>query len=124
LALAYYYCCLTDHRVAIFNDKLKPDVDTSVICYHISNLIGSPIGQEKANLCQELFNNLDQSHAKIAACASCCKCLLSADGRQGIVEIKIYDLPSQFLLAELQIERLTTLPHDIVQNHIQVLNHN
>ncbi len=31
LALAYYYCCSTDPRVAIFNDKLKPDVDTSVI---------------------------------------------------------------------------------------------
>ncbi len=49
---------------------------------------------------------------------------MSADGQQGIVEMKIDDLPSKFLLTELQIERLTTLPHDIVENHIQVVNHN
>ncbi len=85
LALTYYYCCSTDPYAAIFNDKLKPDVDTSVIWDHISNLIRSPIGQEEAMLCQETFNNLDQSHARLAACASCCKCLLSADGQQGIV---------------------------------------
>jgi hypothetical protein len=44
LALAYFYCCSTDPRVAIFNDKLQPDVDGSVIWNRISNLIGSPIG--------------------------------------------------------------------------------
>jgi hypothetical protein len=49
---------------------------------------------------------------------------LSADGQQGIVEMKINDLPSEFLLTESQIERLTTLPLYIVQNHIQVVNHN
>ncbi len=38
--------------------------------------------------------------------------------------MKIDDLPSEFLLTELQIERLTTLPHDINQSHIQVVNHN
>ncbi len=27
LALAYFYCCSTDPCVAIFNDKLQPDVD-------------------------------------------------------------------------------------------------
>jgi hypothetical protein len=81
----------------MFNDELQPDVDGSVIWDHISNLIGSPIGQEEAMLCQETFNNLDQSHARIAACASCCECLLNADGQQGIVEMKIDDLPSEFL---------------------------
>jgi hypothetical protein len=75
-------------------------------------------------LCQETFNNLEQSHARIAACASCCGCLLSAYGQQGIVEIKIDDLPSEFLLTELHKEHLTTLPQYIVQNHIQVVNHN
>jgi hypothetical protein len=75
-------------------------------------------------LCQEPFNNLDPSHARIAACASCCECLLSTDGQQGIVEMKIDDLPSEFLLTELQIEHLTTLPQNIVQNHIQVVDHN
>jgi hypothetical protein len=110
--------------VAIFNDKLQPDVDGSVIWNHISNLIGSPIGQEEAMLCQETFNNLDQSHARITACASCCECLLSADGQQGIVEMKIDDLSSEFFLTESQIERLTTLPQYIVQYHIQVVNHN
>jgi hypothetical protein len=124
LALAYFYCCSTDPCVAIFNDKLQPYVDVSVIWNHISNLIGSPIGQEEAMLCQKTFNNLDQSHAKIAACASCCECLLSVDGQQGIVEMKIDDFPSEFLLTELQIERLTALPQYIVQNHIQVVNHN
>jgi hypothetical protein len=75
-------------------------------------------------LCQETFNNLDQSHATIAACASCCERLLSVDGQQGIVEMKIDDLPSEFFLTELLKERLTALPQYIVQNHIQVVNHN
>ncbi len=75
-------------------------------------------------ICQETFNNLDQSHARIAACASCCERLLSVDGKQGIVEMKIDDLLSEFLLTELQIECLTELPQYIVQNHIQVVNHN
>ncbi len=110
--------------MAIFNDELQPYVDKSVIWNRISNLIGSPIGQEEAMLCQETFNNLDQSHARIAACASCCECLLSVDGQQGIVEMKIDDFPSEFLLIELQIECLTALPQYIVQNHIQVVNHN
>ena len=45
LALAHFYCCSTDPRVAIFNDKLQPDVNGSVIWNRISNLIRSPIGQ-------------------------------------------------------------------------------
>ncbi len=87
-------------------------------------MIGSPIGQEETMLCQETFHKLDQSHARIAARASCCKCLLSVDGKQGIVEMKIAALPSEFLLTESQIECLTALPQYIVQNHIQVVNHN
>jgi hypothetical protein len=110
LALAYFYCCSTDPCGAIFNDELQPDVDRSVIWNCISNLIGSPIGQEEAMLGQETFNNLDQSHAGIAACASYCERLFSVDGQQGIVEMKINDLPSEFLLTELQKERLTALP--------------
>ncbi len=51
LALAYFYCCSTDPHVAIFNDELQPQVDGSVTWNHISNLIGSPIGQEEAMLC-------------------------------------------------------------------------
>ncbi len=124
MALAYFYCCSTDPCVAIFNDKLQPDVDGSVMGNHISNLIGSLIGQEEAMVCQETFNNLDQSHARIAACASCCERLLSVDGQQGIFEMNIDDLPSEFLLTESQKECLTALPQYIVQNHIQVVNHN
>jgi hypothetical protein len=30
LALAYFYCCSTDPRVAIFNDELQPEVNGSV----------------------------------------------------------------------------------------------
>jgi hypothetical protein len=123
LALAYFYCCSTDPCVAIFNDELQPDVDGSVIWNCISNLIGSPIGKEEAMLCQETFNNLDQLHARIAACASCCECLLSVDGQQGIVEMKINDLQSEFLLTESQKECLTALTQYIVQNHIQVVNY-
>jgi hypothetical protein len=59
LALAYFYCCSTDLCVAVFNDELQPDVDKSVIWNRISNLIGSPIGQEEAMLCQETFHKLD-----------------------------------------------------------------
>jgi hypothetical protein len=124
LALAYFYCCSIDPHVAIFNDELQPDVDKSVVWNCISKLIGSPIGREEAMLCQETFNNLDQSHARIAAYSSCCERLLSVDGKQGIVEMKINDLPSEFFLIELQKDRLTALPQYIVQNHIQVVNHN
>jgi hypothetical protein len=85
LALTYFYYCATDPRVAIFNDELQPNVDKSVVWNHISNLIGSPIGQEEAILCQETFNNLDQSHARIAACASCCERLLSVDGKKELL---------------------------------------
>ncbi len=98
LALAYFYCCSTDPCVAVFNDELQPDVDKSVVWNSISNLIRSPIGQEEAMLCQETFCKLDQSHSRNAACASCCERLLSVDGKQGIVEMKIEDLPSEFLL--------------------------
>jgi hypothetical protein len=108
LALAYFYCYSTDPFVATFNDKLQPDVDGSVIWNCISNLIMRPTGQEEAMLCQDTFNNLDQSHARIAACASCWECLLSADGQQRIVEMKIDDLSSEFLLTESQIERYSS----------------
>jgi hypothetical protein len=124
LALAYFYCCSTDPCVAIFNDELQPDVDKSVTWNCISNLIGSLIEQEEAMLCEETFHKLDQSHARNAACASCCERLLSVDGKQGIVEMKIDDLSSEFLLLESQIECLAALPQYIVQNHIQVVNHN
>jgi hypothetical protein len=67
---------------------------------------------------------LDQLHAKIAACASCCMRLLSSDGQEGIVEMNINTLPSTFLLTNMQIQRLTTLPCDIVENHGQVVQHN
>ncbi len=123
MALVYFYCCSTDPHVAIFNDELQQYVDGSVIWNPISNLIRKPIGQEEAMLCQETFNNLDQSHARIAACTSCCECFLSVDGQQGIVEMKIDDLLSEFLLTESQKERLTALPEYIVQNHIQVVSH-
>ncbi len=51
LTLAYFYCCSTDPCVAIFNDKLQPDVDGSVIWNHISNLIGSSIFYKKKQCC-------------------------------------------------------------------------
>ncbi len=49
---------------------------------------------------------------------------MSVDGQQRIVDMKIDDLPSEFLLTELQKERLAALPQYNVQNHIQVVNHN
>jgi hypothetical protein len=64
----------------------------------------------RSNALSKTFNNLDQYHTRFAACASCCERLLSADVQQGIVEMKIDDLPSEFFLTESQIERLTTLP--------------
>jgi hypothetical protein len=38
--------------------------------------------------------------------------------------MKFNDLLSEFLITELQKERLTALPQYIVQNYIQVVNHN
>ncbi len=51
LALAYFYYCSTDPRVAVFNDELQLDVDKQIVWNLISKLIGSPIGQEEAMLC-------------------------------------------------------------------------
>ncbi len=85
-------------------------------------LSGSSLGAQ-----WELSGSLLQlrvSHTRIAACASYCERLLSADGQQGIVEMKIDDSPSEFLLTELQKECLAALPQYIVHNHIQVVNHN
>jgi hypothetical protein len=63
-------------------------------------------------------------HAKTAACASCCERLLSSDGQEGIVEMIIDALPSTFLRTNMQIQPFISLPHDIVENHIQVVQHN
>jgi hypothetical protein len=46
------------------------------------------------------------------------------DGQEGIVEMNIDALPSTFLLTDMQIQQLTSLPHDIVENHVQVVQHN
>jgi hypothetical protein len=124
LGLAYYHCCSIDPRAAIFNDKLGSDVDKSAMWRRISNLIGDPIGQNEAIVCQQTFRYLDQSHAEIAACASCCEHLLSLNGQEGIVEMNIDALPSTFLLTNMQIQRLTSLPCNIVKNHVQVVQHN
>ncbi len=123
MALVYYHCCSTNPRATIFNDELGTNTDTSVIWNHISKLIGDPIGQEETILCQQTFMDLDQSHAKIAACASCCKWLLSSDGKEGLVEMSIDDSPSAFFLTDNQKKQLISLPHDIVINHVQVLQH-
>jgi hypothetical protein len=80
--------------------------------------------QEETALCQQTFKGLDQSHFKIAACASCCECLLSLDGQQVLIKMKIDSLPSAFLLTELQIQCLKTLPREIVENNIQAVKHN
>jgi hypothetical protein len=37
--------------------------------------------------------------------------------------MSIDDLPSAFLLTDNQKQRLTSLPHDIVINHVQVLRY-
>jgi hypothetical protein len=49
---------------------------------------------------------------------------LSSDGQEGIVEMNINALPSTFLLTNMQIQQLTTLPWDIVENYVQVVQHN
>jgi hypothetical protein len=64
----------------------------------------------RSNALSRDIQQIDQSHARITACASCCERLLSADGQQGIVEMKIDDLLSKFFLTESQKERSTTLP--------------
>jgi len=123
LALAYYHCCSIDQCAAIFNDKLGSDVDKSAMWRHISNLICDSIHPKEAVVCQQTFRYLDQLHAEIADGASCCKRLLSLDGQEGIVEMNIYALPSTFLLTNMQIKRLSSLPHDIVENNVQVVQH-
>ncbi len=80
LALVYYHCCSVDPRASIWNDEFETSIYNSGTWDRISDLIGDPIGQKEAVLCQQTFKTLDRSHAKIAACASCCERLLSSDG--------------------------------------------
>jgi hypothetical protein len=103
---------------------LGSDVDKLAMWRCISNMIGDPIGQEEAVVCQQTFRYLDQLHAKFAACAPCCEHLLSLDGQKEIVEMNIDALPLTFLLTNMQIQRLTSLPHNNVENHAQVIQHN
>jgi hypothetical protein len=110
LALAYYHCYSIHPHAEIFNGELGSDDDKSTMWHRISNLISDPIGQKEAVACQQTFRCLDQLHAKIAVCASCCERLLSSDGQEGIVEMNINALPSTFLLTDMQIQGLTTLP--------------
>jgi hypothetical protein len=117
LALAYFYCCSTDPHVAIFNDKLQPKVDGSVIWNRLSNLIGSPIGQEEVMLVKRHSTTLTNHMQELLP-------VHLVVNQQGIVEMKIDDLSSEFFLTESQIECLTTLSPYIVQNHIQVVDHN
>jgi hypothetical protein len=58
LALAYFYCCSTDPRVAVFSDELQPDVDKQVIWNGISNLIGVPLDKKKQCFAKRHFANL------------------------------------------------------------------
>ena len=108
----------------MWNDELGTDIDNSTTWNRIFDLIGDPIGQKEAVLCQQTFKTLDRSHAKIAACASCCERLLSSDGPTAIVKMKIDDLPLTFLLTDKQVKRLNSLPYKIVKDHVQVLRHN
>ena len=123
LALVYYHCCSTDPCATVFNDELGMNADTSAIWSRISNIIGDPIRQEESNICHQAFKDLVQLHAKIDACASYCKHLLSLDGKEGLVEMSINDLPSAFHLTNDQKQQLISLFHDIVINHVQVLQH-
>ncbi len=104
MALTYYYCCSISPRASIWNDELGKDIDNSTTWNRIFDLIGDPIGQKEAVLCQQIFKTLDQSNAKIAACASCCECLLSSNGPTAIIDMKIDDLLSTFLLTDKQVQ--------------------
>ncbi len=53
----------------------------------------------------------------------CCEHLVSPDNKAGLVQLNINDLPPAFLLTDLQIQRLTSFPKDIVDKHVQVFKH-
>jgi hypothetical protein len=59
IVLAYYHCCSINPRAAIFNDELGSDIVKLAMRPHISNLIGDPIGQKEAVVCQQTFRYLD-----------------------------------------------------------------
>jgi hypothetical protein len=59
LALVYYHCCFVDPRASICNDELETSIDNSATWDCISDLIGDPIGQKEAVLCQQTFKTLD-----------------------------------------------------------------
>jgi hypothetical protein len=123
VTLVCYHCCSVDPKALIWNDELGTSIDNSATWDRISDLIGELIGQKEAVRCQQTFKTLDQSHAKIAACASCCELLFSSDGPTAIVHIKIDDLPSAFLLPDKQVKRLNSLQSKNFKHHVQVFKH-
>jgi hypothetical protein len=123
LALVYYHCCSVDPRALVWNDELGTSIDNSATWDRISDLIGDPIGQKEAVLCRQTFKTLDRSHAKNAAFASCCECLLRSDEPTLKVHMKINDLPSAFLLTDKQVKRLNSLASKIVEHHVQLNKH-
>ena len=122
LALLYFHLCSTNPDAFVFNDECLQGPDGKAVCERIRSAIGGPVGQDDAVRCQQSAAQTDTGSGRIAVCASCNEILFENDNN-----IKdaghISTLPPQFLLNDHDLEELSQIPAEVIDEHVQVLKH-
>jgi hypothetical protein len=122
LALLYFHLCSTNPDAFVFNDECLQGPDGKAVCERIRSAIGGPVGQDDAVRCQQSAAQTDTGSGRIAVCASCNEILFENDNN-----IKdaghISTLPPQFLLNDRDLEELSQIPAEVIDEHVQVLKH-
>jgi len=123
LALSYYYCCSNDPRAFIANDEILQGSLNEEVEKRVSQLIGGPIGPDEASECQRSAHTISCDGNRMAACASCCRRLMDDDDHKTIFELGIAELHESFKLLPSQLQKLTSIPADMIHLHISVYEH-
>ena len=123
LALAYYYCCSNDPRAFIANDETLQGSLNEEVERRVSQLIGSPIGANEASECQRSAYTISCDGNRMAACASCCRRLLDDDDHNTIFQLGISELHESFKLLPSQLQKLTSIPAEMIHSHISVYDY-
>jgi hypothetical protein len=123
LALAYYYCCSNDPRAFIANDETSQGSLNVEVERRVLQLIGSPIGANEASECQRSAHTISCDGNRMAACASCCRRLLDDDDHNTIFQLGISELHESFKLLPSQLQKLTSIPAEMIHSHISVYDY-
>ena len=88
----------------------------------VSQLIGGPIGPNEASECQKSAHTISCDGNRMAACASCCRRLLDDDDHNTIFELGISELHESFKLLPSQLQKLRSIPVEMICSHISVFD--